>query len=46
MNAARAALIVGKTLWKVWVPYLVTRAFAGPVSWQLDGQYAAGSDRS
>jgi hypothetical protein len=42
---ARAALIVGKTLWKVWVPYLVTRAFAGPVSWQLDGQDAAGGDR-
>lgn len=42
---ARLALIVGKTLWKVWVPYLVARGFGGPVSWQLDGQDVAGGDR-
>lgn len=42
---ARASLIAGKTLWKVWVPYLVTRAFGGPVRWQIDGNEVAGADR-
>jgi hypothetical protein len=42
---ARLALVVGKTLWDVWVPYLVARAFGGPVSWQIAGEDVSGGDR-
>lgn len=42
---ARLAVVVGKTLWRVWVPYVVGRAFGGPVWWEIDGEDANGGDR-
>lgn len=42
---ARLAVVVGKSLWNTWVPYLVGRAFGGPVWWEIDGEDVTGSDR-
>jgi len=40
----RGGALVGQTLGRVWNPYLLARAFAGPVSWTIDGEDATGSD--
>jgi hypothetical protein len=42
---ARLAVVVGKTLWEFWVPYLVARAFGGPVWWEIAGEDVTGGDR-
>jgi hypothetical protein len=40
----RLGAIAGRTLAKIWSPYLLARAFAGPVWWSVDGMDVTGSD--
>jgi len=40
----RVDVMVGKTFADRATPYLATRAFAGPVSWKLDGESVTGGD--
>ena len=42
---ARLGVVVGKTLWSVWTPYVTGRAFGGPVFWRLDGEAVTGEDQ-
>lgn len=42
---ARLGALVGATLADRFAPYVLARAFGGPVSWQVDGQDIVGSDR-
>ncbi|HEY4015463.1 MAG TPA: hypothetical protein VGM06_19090 [Polyangiaceae bacterium] len=41
---ARAGAIVGTTVWRVLAPYLVGRAFGGPVYWRYQGAAVTGTD--
>ena len=41
----RLGAVAGRTFFDIWQPYLLTRLFAGPVLWQVDGQDLAGGDR-
>jgi hypothetical protein len=40
----RVGAIAGRTFAKLWSPYLLARAFGGPVSWAIDGNDTTGSD--
>lgn len=42
---ARLGVIAGTTLWDRVSPYLLARAFAGPVAWAIDGEDVTGSDK-
>ena len=41
---ARVGAIAGRTFATIWSPYLLARAFGGPVWWTVDGSDATGSD--
>ena len=41
---ARIGAIAGRTLAKIWNPYLLARGFGGPVWWTIAGMDATGSD--
>jgi hypothetical protein len=41
---ARVGAIAGRTLAKIWSPYLLARGFGGPVLWTIAGMDATGSD--
>ncbi len=41
----RASVIGGKTFFGVLSPYLVVRAFGGPVLWKYDGEDVGGGDK-
>jgi hypothetical protein len=36
--------VVGTTLWHAWTPYVVARAFGGPVYWRFNGAGVIGTD--
>ncbi len=40
----RAGAIVASTFWRVLTPYLLARAFGGPVFWSLGGDAITGTD--
>ena len=40
----RAGVIAGRTLAKVWNPYVLARGFGGPVWWTVDGAAVSGTD--
>ena len=40
----RIGAIAGRTLGEIWNPYILARAFGGPVSWSIDGTDTVGSD--
>lgn len=40
----RVGAVVGKTFWERFTPYVVARAFGGPVSWTIAGQDQTGAD--
>jgi hypothetical protein len=37
-------VIAGRTFAKMWNPYVLARAFGGPVSWSIDAMNVLGSD--
>ncbi len=41
---ARLGVAAGKTIGKVLTPYVVARAFGGPIFWKYAGQNASGTD--
>lgn len=41
---ARGGAIAGRTLGKIWNPYMLARAFGGPIWWVVDGADATGTD--
>lgn len=41
----RASMIVGRTFFDVWTPYLAARVFGGPVAWTLDDDDVTGGSR-
>lgn len=41
---ARVGAMFGRTLWKIWNPYLLGRGFGGPVWWTVDGNSVTGTD--
>lgn len=40
----RAAAIAGRTIENVFTPYVVARAFGGPISWRIGGADVTGTD--
>jgi hypothetical protein len=40
----RIGAIAGRTVAKIWSPYVLARAFGGPVWWKIDGASVSGSD--
>lgn len=40
----RVGAIAGRTLAGIWNPYLLARAFGGPVWWSIDGMDTVGTD--
>lgn len=40
----RIGAIAGRTFDEMWSPYVLARAFGGPVSWSIDGMDVVGSD--
>lgn len=41
---ARVGAIAGRTLGKIWNPYVLARGFGGPVFWTVDGAAVTGTD--
>jgi hypothetical protein len=40
----RLGVIAGRTLGRLWNPYLLARGFGGPVWWSVDGEAVVGTD--
>jgi hypothetical protein len=40
----RLGVVAGRTFAELWNPYLLARAFGGPVMWTVDGEDITGSD--
>ena len=41
---ARVGVMFGRTLGKIWNPYVLARGFGGPVWWTVDGNAVTGTD--
>ena len=46
IDALRVSLTVGKVFADAFAPYLVARAFAGPVFWERNGEDVTGTDQN
>ncbi|MCC7541281.1 MAG: hypothetical protein IT379_34000 [Deltaproteobacteria bacterium] len=41
----RAGLVVGRTFFDLWTPYIAARVFGGPIAWTLDDRETTGGSR-